>query len=120
MKKLVCGSLVALMLLAASSVSMASYVDFTLYNDSGYTITYWYVSPDYSNSWEEDVLGSNVLYSGSSMYLNIPDYYDNYCYWDIKIILETGDEAQWSGVDLCSVGAVTVYVQGNGIYADMQ
>ena len=54
-------ALLAVLLLGVSAAAVAAdyYVDIT--NRTGYTIMYMYVSPAKSDSWEEDVLGKEVL-----------------------------------------------------------
>lgn len=52
--------------------SFAGYIDVT--NDTGYTIYYLYVSHEDSDGWGEDVLGTEVLSSGDSFWVNLNDY----------------------------------------------
>ena len=72
------------------------YVDIT--NKTGYTIFYMYVSPDKSDSWEEDVLGDNVLSDGETRRVNLYGYKspifdirlvdeddDSYTFWDVDV-----------------------------------
>lgn len=79
------------------SLSAADYyVDIT--NNTGYTIFYIYVSPDKSDSWEEDVLGDKVLMHGDSRRINLYGYKspifdirlvdeddDSYTFWDVDV-----------------------------------
>ncbi|MEY4640495.1 MAG: hypothetical protein RLZZ227_489 [Pseudomonadota bacterium] len=89
--------LCALLPLMPMSASAADYyVDVT--NNTGYTIFYLYVSPDKSDSWEEDVLGENVLSNGETRRINLTGYKspifdirlvdeddDNYTFWDVDV-----------------------------------
>jgi hypothetical protein len=72
------------------------YVDIT--NKTGYTIFYMYVSPDKSDSWEEDVLGDDVLSNGETQRVNLNGYKspifdirlvdeddDSYTFWDVDV-----------------------------------
>jgi hypothetical protein len=72
------------------------YVDIT--NNTGYTVFYIYVSPDKSDSWEEDVLGAKVLSSGETRRINLYGYKspvfdirlvdeddDTYTFWDVDV-----------------------------------
>lgn len=72
------------------------YVEIT--NKTGYTIFYIYVSPDKSDSWEEDVLGEKVLMDGETRRINLYGYKspifdirlvdeddDTYTFWDVDV-----------------------------------
>jgi hypothetical protein len=90
-------SLLPLLALLSLNVSAADYyVDIT--NKTGYTIYYVYVSPDKSDSWEEDVLGKDVLSDGETRRINLYGYKspvfdirlvdeddDSYTFWDIDV-----------------------------------
>ena len=59
--------LAALFVMALSSVAFAGAQDFTLVNNTGYPIYKVNVSAASTNSWEEDILGSDILPNGSSI-----------------------------------------------------
>ena len=88
----------AALLVAASSIAAAAdyYVEIT--NDTGYTIMYMYVSPDKSDSWEEDVLGEDVLPSGKTQRVNLTGYKS--AIFDIRLVDEDGDEYTFWDVDV--------------------
>lgn len=58
-------------------------------NNTGYTIMYLYVSHVDSGSWEEDVLGTNILQNGQSFRVNLNNYPSPF--FDIKAVDEDGD-----------------------------
>jgi hypothetical protein len=72
------------------------YVDIT--NKTGYTIYYVYVSPDKSDSWEEDVLGSEVLMDDDTRRINLKGYKSPI--FDIKLVDEDGDSYTFWDVDV--------------------
>lgn len=72
------------------------YVDIT--NKTGFTIYYVYVSPGKSKSWEEDVLGSNVLSNGETYRINLRGYQSPI--FDIKLVDEDGDSYTFWNVDV--------------------
>jgi len=87
-------SVLALLPLHANAADY--YVDIT--NKTGYTIFYIYVSPDKSDSWEEDVLGAKVLSAGETRRINLYGYKspvfdirlvdeddDSYTFWDVDV-----------------------------------
>jgi len=86
-------------LIASLSFSVQAadyYVDIT--NKTGYTIYYIYVSPDKSDSWEEDVLGSEVLMDDNTRRINLTGYKSPI--FDIKLVDEDGDSYTFWDVDV--------------------
>lgn len=88
--------LVGILILGQSASAADYYVDIT--NETGYTIMYMYVSPDKSDTWEEDVLGSKVLGDGETKRVNLTGYKspifdirlvdsddDTYTFWDVDV-----------------------------------
>ena len=75
-------------------------------NDTGFTMTQFYGSNAGSNSWEEDILGVDVLYSGSSVDINFDDG-SGYCTFDFKAVFADGDEVIQRNVDVCTIGTFT-------------
>lgn len=78
----------------------------TIINNTGATITRFYGSNAGSNSWEEDILGSDVLPSGSSTTINFDDG-SGYCTFDFKAEFGDGSSLVDSGVDVCTTSTVT-------------
>ena len=95
----------AAVLLCASAVAIAGdyYVDIT--NKTGYTIMYMYVSPAKSDSWEEDVLGEDVLLDGRTQRVNLTGYKSPI--FDIRLVDEDGDKYTFWNVDV-STDDITV------------
>jgi len=87
-----------LVLLGASAAAIAGdfYVDIT--NKTGYTIMYMYVSPAKSDSWEEDVLGDDVLRSGKTQRVTLTGYKSPI--FDIRLVDEDGDKYTFWNVDV--------------------
>ena len=87
-----------LVLLCASAAAIAGefYVDIT--NKTGYTIMYMYVSPAKSDSWEEDVLGDDVLPSGKTQRVTLTGYKSPI--FDIRLVDEDGDKYTFWNVDV--------------------
>ena len=56
----------------------------TLINNTGYTIFYVYVSPSSSNNWGIDLLGEDVLLTGNSVRVPLPENTNEQ--YDIKLI----------------------------------
>ncbi|WP_235040048.1 hypothetical protein [Vreelandella profundi] len=90
--------LVGLVALMVSSFAVAAdyYVDIT--NRTGYTLVYMYVSPGNSKSWEEDVLGNDVLMNGDTQRVTLTGYTNPY--FDIRLVDEDEDSYTFWNVDV--------------------
>ena len=88
----------AVLLVGASAAAVAAdyYVDIT--NRTGYTIMYMYVSPAKSDSWEEDVLGEDVLADGKTQRVNLTGYKSPI--FDIRLVDEDGDKYTFWNIDV--------------------
>ncbi len=96
MKKFL-GFLVVLFVLGTASVAAQDYyVEVT--NNTGYTIFYLYVSPEYSNDWEEDVLGNMVIVPGDTVRVDLYDY--DTSIFDIQAVDEDGDTYTFFGINV--------------------
>ena len=82
--------------LASVQAQQNYYVDVT--NRTGYTILYMYVSPGDAKSWEEDVLGRDVLRSGATKRVNLYGYRSPI--FDIRLVDEDGDTYTFWDVDV--------------------
>src|SRR6056297_2174821 len=90
-------ALLGLFLIAATAHAQNNYyVDIT--NNTGYVIHYIYVSPASANTWEEDVLGNDVLMDGESFRVNLNGY--NSPIFDIRLVDEDGDTYTYPGVNV--------------------
>ena len=81
---------------SAAAIAGEFYVDIT--NKTGYTIMYMYVSPAKSDSWEEDVLGDDVLRSGKTQRVTLTGYKSPI--FDIRLVDEDGDKYTFWNVDV--------------------
>ncbi|CDP51194.1 hypothetical protein [Paradevosia shaoguanensis] len=75
-------------------------------NNTGYTIEQFYASSVGQDSWEEDILGRDVLPSGSSVVINVDDG-TGYCKYDFRAVFEDGDVLDKSNVNVCEIGSFT-------------
>lgn len=103
--------LAALVLSAAISLSSAVPAlsldrRVTIINNTGFTIVRFYGSNTGSGSWEEDILGDDVLPSGSSVVINFDDS-TGYCMFDFRAEFEDGDVLERSKVNVCEIGTFT-------------
>lgn len=78
----------------------------TIINNTGFTMTNFYGSNKDSTSWEEDILGQDVLPSGSSVVINFDDG-KGYCIFDFRAVFEDGEELVKQGVNVCEIPSFT-------------
>ena len=75
-------------------------------NATGQTIWRFYGSRVSTNSWEEDILGSTVLSSGSSTNINFDDG-TGACVFDLKAEFRDGSSIVRNNVNVCTAASVT-------------
>ena len=75
-------------------------------NNTGQTIWRFYGSRTSTNSWEEDILGSTILSSGSSVNIDFNDG-TGACMFDMKAEFRSGASIVRNNVNVCQVSAVT-------------
>lgn len=73
----------------------------SIVNNSNMTVRELYGSRASTNSWEEDVLGSNVLGSGRSVNVNWDDNSCE-CIFDFKAVMANGREIVRNRVNVCT------------------
>ncbi|HEV7291815.1 MAG TPA: hypothetical protein VGN79_05790 [Devosia sp.] len=71
-------------------------------NTSSYDIYEFYASNTGTNSWEEDILGEDVLLSGDSVMINIDDG-SGYCKYDFLAVFEDGKEVISPDNNVCEL-----------------
>jgi hypothetical protein len=95
-------------LLTLASVLPAAALDrrVTIINNTGYTIVNFFGSNTGTSSWEEDILGNDVLPSGSSVQINFNDG-TGYCMFDFLAIFDDGEQLIREGVNICEISTFT-------------
>ena len=77
-------------------------------NETGYSIREFYASNVGSRSWEEDILGTDVLGPGDSVMINFDDG-TGYCMFDFKAVFSDGDELVRDRVNVCDLATFRYY-----------
>jgi hypothetical protein len=108
MNRFVAGALAGLSFLAVTGLAQAQDLAFTLSNASSQAVINFYTSPADVGDWEEDVLGQGVLDAGSSGNVTIADGRTQ-CVYDLRFVMESGQELEDYGIDLCELGEYTLY-----------
>lgn len=93
--------------LAAAPALAEGRQNFTLINKTGYTIAEVYVSPTKSDSWEEDVMGRDVLGHGERVDI-VFSRKEKACKWDLMVVYDDEETAEWHGFDLCAVSVIAI------------
>ena len=106
MSRLVTLGLSALLALAIALPAAALDRRVQIINNTGYTIVEFYGSNTGSKSWEEDILGQDVLPSGNSVVINFDDA-SGYCKFDFRAVFEDGDVLEKGGVNICEISTFT-------------
>ncbi len=97
-------SLAALAITTASASAQDRRVE--IVNDTSFIIMEFYASNVDAATWEEDILGQNVLDSGQSVVVNVDDG-SGYCLYDFRAVFNDGDEVTKAGVNVCEIGRFT-------------
>ncbi|MFN3461800.1 MAG: argininosuccinate lyase [Oceanibaculum sp.] len=99
---------VAALLLLSPEVRAQGKQDFTLENKTGYDISHVYVSPTNSESWDEDVLGQDILENNAEVDIEFARA-EQTCKWDIMVTYaDDNSNAFWRNIDLCTVSVITI------------
>lgn len=78
----------------------------TIINNTGYTIVNFFGSNTGTSSWEEDILGNDVLPSGSSVVVNFDDA-SGYCKFDFLAIFDDGEQLIKENINICEISTFT-------------
>jgi len=78
----------------------------TIVNNTKFTIVRFYGSNKGSRSWEEDILGNDVLGPFQSVRIDFDDG-SGYCKFDFKAIFNDGDELVQNNVNVCEISTFT-------------
>ena len=92
--------------------------DFTLVNGTGVEIYSLYLSETNNDSWEEDVLGDNVLPDGNRM--NIRFAGRDACLWDMMVTDREGGSVIWQAINLCQSSVVVLRCANGECWAEFE
>jgi hypothetical protein len=99
-------ALAALILTGASGTASALDRHVEVVNGTSFKITEFYASSVGTKTWEEDILGKDVISPGESWSINIDDG-TGYCKYDFKAVFVDGDTAEKDGVNVCEISKFT-------------
>lgn len=87
--------------------AQAGQQDFTIVNKTGYALKHIYVSEAHSNSWDDDILGRDILNDSETLDVTFGKA-DKTCKWDLKVAYDDGETAVWENLDLCKIAKLTL------------
>jgi hypothetical protein len=117
-KPFIATSLACAVVIALASRASAGTQDFTLVNKTGVDIHNLHVSESAKDSWEEDVLGADVLANGDSLEINFDG--KAACMWDMMVKNEEGQGVYWRKLDLCKAQKVTLTCNNSNCTASIE
>lgn len=85
-----------------NSAAMAMERQVQINNQTSYTIVEFYASNTGTADWQEDILGSDVLASGSSVSINIDDG-SGYCKFDFLAVFDDGEQLVSANNNVCEL-----------------
>jgi hypothetical protein len=80
--------------------------NFTMVNDSSEPILSLHVSSVSAESWEEDILGADLLGKDDSLPITFDSAVAGRCMYDVKVVVPSGDDVIAAGVNLCTTTSV--------------
>ena len=105
MKSLIAGVAIAAAFVSAPVVAANRHV--AIVNNTSHAIREFYASNIGTDSWQEDILGAHVIPPYSVVDVNIDDG-TGYCMFDLKAVMDTGEEVVRGRVNVCSVSSWTI------------
>jgi len=106
--------LLAILSLAPSRAYADSALDFTLVNDTGYTIDKVFVSPSKLEEWGEDVMGpDDQVPDGKSVKIHFTRAHEKDTKWDLKIVFTDKEYRYWTNLDLSTISEVTIHYKND-------
>lgn len=97
----------------AGTVGHAADQDFTLYNETGYTIDKVFVSAVGKTTWGGDIMGQGSLDDGNKVDITFKSG-TTACAFDLKVVYDDDDTATWSDVDLCKLSKIHLHWDKKG------
>lgn len=103
-------AVVALTGLAAAPANAQEDRNVQIINETQHAIVQFYASNVSRDTWEEDILGQDVLPIGQSVNINFDDG-SGACLYDFKAVFDDGEELVRNGIDVCTIGTYR-YTEG--------
>ncbi|MEQ9520635.1 MAG: hypothetical protein RLN89_14490 [Parvibaculum sp.] len=95
---------IGLFLIVNATSSQAEDRRVRIINETQTTMVEFYASNVGAESWQEDILGQDILAPGDSVMMNIDDG-TGYCLYDFRAVFTDGDVLIRERVDVCSISS---------------
>jgi hypothetical protein len=89
--------------------ALADKSDFRVYNNSSVAITHLYASSSARDTWDNDILGRDILPSNSSIQVLFGNPSPSDCLYDIRAIFADGVVLEDYQINVCTVPGYTFY-----------
>lgn len=99
---LVASAFVAPIVALTAETASADKSNFWVYNNSSITVNELYVSSSNRDSWDNDILGQNVLPTGSSIQVVFGDNSPSNCLYDIRAVFSNGQVLEDYQINVCN------------------
>jgi hypothetical protein len=109
MLKVSMAACVAALAFSAPAFAQSESISFDLVNDTDYTLVYLYISVPSTDSWEEDILGDQVVGPGETVDVTIDDGLDG-CEYDLRADFEDGESLILGSYDFCEIDGGEIVV----------
>ena len=93
-------------LLAAPAAALDRWV--TIVNNTSFDIVEFYGSNTGAKTWEEDILGKDILRAGEKLRVNFDDA-SGYCMFDFRAVFSDGDVLIRERINVCEIGIYTYH-----------
>ncbi|HEX7761718.1 MAG TPA: hypothetical protein VF459_19585 [Caulobacteraceae bacterium] len=91
-------------LMAGSAASAAEDRHVRIINETDHTMVHFYASNTAVNSWQEDILGDDVVKPGGDVNINIDDG-TGHCKFDFKAVFDNGESLIKHNVNVCEISS---------------
>ena len=118
-KHLLIALIACISILSVSLICNAGEQDFTLVNDTGFSIYSLYLSPASDDEWGDDILGVDVLENGQRAEIKFSRK-ETKCKWDIQVIGAEDSAYYWDNIDLCKYSTITLHYKKGKAWATFQ
>lgn len=100
--KIVISALTLPVLALTAQAALAGKSNFRVYNDSNVVVRELYVSDSRYDNWDNDILGRDVLPSGSNIQVMFGDQSSRNCLYDIRAVFEDGQVVEDYQINVCT------------------
>ena len=101
-KPFAAAALLAVSLLTSTAARAGEDRHVRIINETEHTIVRFYASNTAADSWQEDILGEDVLKPGSDVNINIDDG-TGHCKYDFKAVFDNGQSLIKHNVNVCEI-----------------